>query len=75
LDGEILDMLKEFMVRFGEKMKKMEEKMNTMNAEFNAFKKEPAAQPIKTGKIDFTQERLNEEDGLVQAIMNLRKNK
>jgi hypothetical protein len=75
LDGEILDMLKEFMVRFGEKMKKMEEKMNTMNAEFNAFKKEPAAQPIKTGKIDFTQERLNEEDSRVQAIMNLRKNK
>lgn len=75
IDGEILDMLKEFMIKFGNKMKQMENQMNEMNADFNAFKKEPAAKPIKTGKVEFSNDKLNEDDIRVQAIMNLRKNK
>ena len=49
---ELMKMLKEFILRCGEKMSEMEQKMESMNADFNAFKKEPGGKKISDGKTE-----------------------
>jgi hypothetical protein len=71
---ELMDMLKEFIYKCGEKMSQMEEKMNAMNNEFSAFKSEPAGKKISDGKTEFNKEvsGLNSADDKVAAIMAFR---
>jgi len=61
-DDEMYSLLKELMEKISDKMKKMEEKMSTIQSDFDAFKKEPAAKKIKSGKTDF-----NKVDNLVDS--------
>lgn len=73
VEVELMDMLKDFIVKCGEKMSEMENKMNAMNAEFNAFKSEPAGKKIPNGKTEqFNNENLSPEDAKLAAIMGLR---
>jgi hypothetical protein len=71
---ELMDMLKEFIYRCGEKMSQMEEKMNAMNNEFKAFKSEPAGKKISDGKTEFNKEvsGVSSADDKVAAIMAFR---
>lgn len=76
LPQEMVDMLKEFIVKCSEKLSEMEAKTQKMEAEFNAFKKEPAGKKISTAKSEFN--IVNNSDNLVDnkiaAIMALRNN-
>lgn len=56
-----------------EGMKKMKEKMESVQSDFEAFKKQPAGKKISDGKVDFNKE-VNSDDVRIAAIMNLRKN-
>jgi len=56
-----------------EGMKKMKEKMESVQSDFEAFKKQPAGKKISDGKVDFNKE-VNSDDARIAAIMNLRKN-
>ena len=71
---ELMEMLKEFIYKCGEKMSQMEEKMNAMNNEFKAFKSEPAGKKISDGKTEFNKEvsGYNSADDKVAAIMAFR---
>lgn len=72
---EIMDMLKEFVKKMGEKMSQMEQSYSALQDEFNSFKKEPAAKPIANGKTDFNkQEKSNDVDDKISMIMSLRNN-
>jgi hypothetical protein len=47
-----------------------------MESEFNAFKKEPAGKPIKTGKTEFSSiGNIDSNDARIAAIMGMKKNK
>jgi hypothetical protein len=74
VEVELMDMLKEFIYKCGEKMSQMEEKMNAMNSEFKAFKSEPAGKKISDGKTEFNKEvsGYNSADDKVAAIMAFR---
>jgi hypothetical protein len=74
IEVELMDMLKEFVKKISEKMSDMEVKMNAMNAEFNAFKSEPAGKKISDGKTEFNKEvsSYNSADDKVAAIMAFR---
>jgi hypothetical protein len=74
VEVELMDMLKEFIYKCGEKMSQMEEKMNAMNNEFKAFKSEPAGKKIADGKTEFNKEVSghNSADDKVAAIMAFR---
>lgn len=74
VEVELMDMLKEFIYKCGEKMSQMEEKMNAMNNEFKAFKSEPAGKKISDGKTEFNKEvsGYNSADDKVAAIMAFR---
>jgi len=59
-----------------DEMKKMKEKMGSVQSDFEAFKKLPAGKKISDGKVDFNkQENFNSADAKIEAIMNMRKNK
>lgn len=70
---EIYDMLANIMKKMEEKMGDMKEKMEKMESDFNAFKKEPAAQPVKVNKAEFSSEENNSEDARIKAIMALKR--
>lgn len=74
MEAELMSMLKDFVAKCGEKMSEMEQKMNAMNAEFKAFKSEPAGKKISDGKTEFNKEvsGLSSADEKVAAIMALR---
>ena len=74
VEVELMDMLKEFIYKCGEKMSQMEEKMNAMNNEFSAFKSEPAGKKISDGKTEFNKEvsGLSSAEDKVAAIMAFR---
>ena len=57
-----------------EEMKKMKEGMKVMEGEFNSFKKQPAAAPIKNGKTDFNKVSKTNDvlDARVSAILSQR---
>jgi hypothetical protein len=71
---ELMDMLKEFVKKISEKMYQMEEKMEAMNNEFNAFKSQPAGKKISDGKTDFNKEISNADSAeeKIAAIMAMR---
>jgi hypothetical protein len=48
-------------------MKKMKEKMSSVETDFNAFKKEPAGKKISDGKTDFNK-HLGSNDGLENKL-------
>ena len=75
LPKEMLEMLKDFVKKMAEKMQEMEQNYSSLQSEFNAFKKEPAAKKISTAKSDFNAIKNNEEDTRLAAIMALRNNK
>lgn len=74
-EQEMVELVKEFVAKMGDKIKKMEEQMSSLNSEFNSFKKEPAAKKIADGKTDFRKSNNNEDDveAKLAAIMSLRK--
>jgi hypothetical protein len=75
---EMVNMLKDFIVKCSEKIAEMEAKSQKMEAEFNAFKKEPAAKKIATAKSEFNAENKSDDDleARVSNIIALRnKNK
>lgn len=74
VEVELMDMLKEFIYKCGEKMSQMEEKMNAMNNEFKSFKSEPAGKKIADGKTEFNKEisSYSSADEKVAAIMAMR---
>jgi preprotein translocase subunit YajC len=75
MSKEMMYMLKEFVSKMGEKMAQIESNYSTLENEFKAFKKEPAAKPIANGKTDFNkQPKDNEMDDKISMIMSLRQN-
>lgn len=74
IEIELYDMLKQMLKKMEEKMGSIESKVSSMQSEFNAFKKEPAGKPIKSGKTDFSaiEERMNSEEAKIKAIMALK---
>jgi hypothetical protein len=74
IEIELYDMMRNMLKKMEEKMGNIESKVTSMQSEFNAFKKEPAAKPIKSGKTDFSamEDRLNSEEAKIKAIMALK---
>jgi len=74
IEIELYDMMKNMLKKMEEKMGSIESKVSSMQSEFEAFKKEPAAKPIKSGKTDFSavEDRLNSEEFKIKAIMALK---
>jgi len=72
-EEEMIKLVKEFVSKMGEKIKKMEEQMSSLSSDFNSFKKEPAAKKIADGKT----EKFNKVDDAMEtkleAIAALRK--
>ena len=74
MSKEMVDMLKEFIYKMGDKVKKMEEQMSTLSSDFNSFKKEPASKKIADGKTEKFNKTDDYMDSKLEAIMSLRKN-
>ena len=75
-DMQLVDLVKEFVAKMGDKIKAMEAEMSSLNAEFKSFKKEPAAKKISDGKTDFNKQANNDNvDDKISAIMSLRNKK
>ena len=70
---QIYSLLQDMMKKVSEKMKNMEKKMEVMNAEFSAFKSQPAGKPIPNGKTEFSKNDNNLEESRINAILQLRK--
>jgi hypothetical protein len=51
MESEVVALLKELVVKLGEKIAALEGKVEGMNAEFSAFRKEPGAKKIADGKV------------------------
>ena len=76
MEVELMDMLKDFISKVSEKMSQMEQNYNSLQDEFNQFKKEPAAKKIANGKTDFNKQiGDNELDSKWAAIQALRNKK
>lgn len=76
VEAELVSLVKEFVAKMGDKIKAMEDQLSSMNAEFNSFKKEPAAKKIADGKTDFNKQANNDLiDDKISAIMSLRNKK
>lgn len=74
MSKEMVDMLKEFIYKMGDKVKKMEEQMSTLSSDFNSFKKEPASKKIADGKTEKFNKTDDFMDSKLEAIASLRKN-
>lgn len=72
---EMYSMLKEFVVKCGEKMAEMEGQYSSLQNEFNAFKKEPAGEKIKYSKTDSFAKMDDVIEDKVASIMALRNKK
>jgi hypothetical protein len=74
IEIELYEMLKNMLKKMEEKMGSIESKVKSMESDFNAFKKEPAAKPIKSGKIDFSsvESTSDYDNAKVKAIMALK---
>lgn len=72
---EIVALLKEFVAALEAKYSAVQSEVAQMQAELNAFKKQPAAAPIKNGKTDFNKVSKTEDvlDARVAAILGARK--
>jgi len=74
MSKEMVDMLKEFIYKMGDKVKKMEEQMSSLSTDFNSFKKEPAAKKIADGKTEKFNKTDDYIDSKLETIAALRKN-
>lgn len=75
--ADFLALVKDMMEKLSEKMATMENKVESMNENFEAFKKEPAGKKISDGKTDFNKQ-LKSEDPLeakLEFLKALRGNK
>ena len=75
MEKELMEMLSDFVKKVGEKMASMEQSYAKLENEFKAFKKEPAAKKISDGKTEFNSNN-NQDDAIedkLKAIMSLRK--
>ena len=61
MESEVVSLLKDLVVKLGEKIASLEGKVEGMSADFNAFKKEPAAKKIADGKT----EKFNKTDDYI----------
>jgi hypothetical protein len=75
MDMEMVDMLKEFIKKMGEKMSQMEQSYSSLENEFKAFKKEPAAKKIADGKTEFNKQTNDDMDAKIATILSLRNKK
>ena len=73
MDKEVMDMLKEFVSKMGEKMAQMEQSYSALQNEFNSFKKEPAAKKIADGKTDFNKEVEDSLEARINSLKSLKK--
>ena len=73
--GEMYDMLKEFIMKCGEKMADMEKQNKKMMNDFEEFKKEPAGEKIKYSKTDNFAKMDDVIEDKVASIMALRNKK
>jgi hypothetical protein len=69
---ELMKMLRDFIYKCGEKMSQMEQKMESMNSEFSAFKSEPAGKKISDGKTEFNKISGESADDKFNALMAFR---
>ena len=65
--AEFMALVKDMMEKISEKMKAMEDKVHSMNADFEAFKKEPAAKKISDCKTDFNKQS-NSDDVIAERL-------
>jgi hypothetical protein len=74
MEDEVVSLLKDLVVKLGEKIASLEGKVEGMSADFNAFKKEPASKKIADGKTEKFNKSDDAVDSKLQAIAALRKN-
>jgi len=74
MESEVVALLKDLVVKLGEKIASLEGKVEGMSADFNAFKKEPAAKKIADGKTEKFNKTDDYIDSKLEAIAALRKN-
>jgi len=75
MESEVVALLKDLVVKLGEKIAALEGKVEGMNAEFSAFRKEPGAKKIadgKTSKFNKVDDYNDVLDAKVASIMSLR---
>jgi hypothetical protein len=75
MEDEVVSLLKDLVVKLGEKIASLEGKVEGMSADFKAFKKEPAAKKIADGKTEKFNKVDDYMDNKLEAIAALRKNK
>jgi hypothetical protein len=74
MESEVVALLKDLVIKLGEKIASLEGKVEGMSADFNAFKKEPAAKKIADGKTEKFNKTDDVLDSKIANIMSLRKN-
>jgi hypothetical protein len=76
MEKEVLEMVKDFVSKIGQKMSEMESQMSKLENQFQSFSKEPAGKKISDGKTEFN--KTNDdvfEDPRIATIMALRNKK
>jgi hypothetical protein len=76
MEKEVMEMLKDFVNKIGQKMSEMESQMSSLQNQFQSFSKEPAGKKISDGKTEFN--KTNDdvfEDPRIANIMALRNKK
>jgi hypothetical protein len=70
---EMYGMLKDFVTKAHEKIQKMEEQMSSLEGQFNAFRKEPAAKKLVDGKTEnFNKEVEDALEARIKALKSLK---
>lgn len=73
VEVELMSLLKDFIEKCSEKMGALEKKMESVEGQFAAFKKEPSAKPIANGKTEkFNNVSTDDLDEKISMIMSLR---
>jgi hypothetical protein len=73
VEVELMGLLKDFIEKCSAKMSEMESNYNSLQNEFKAFKKEPAAKPIANGKTEKFNNVLGDDlDDKISMIMAMR---
>ena len=69
---ELMEMLKDFVKKISEKMSTMEQNYSSLQNEFNAFKSEPAGKKISDGKTEFNKISGESADDKFNSLMAFR---
>lgn len=69
---ELMDMLRDFVKKISEKMSTMEQNYSSLQNEFNAFKSEPAGKKIADGKTEFNKISGDSADDKFNSLMAFR---